>query len=106
MVLTGLGLKSFDDNVRAIMELHSRFASNLPANTLQSWAPVMDENDMCIEFSNRYFTPEHLASGYQSQDLDTSVDPFGLLRTHVHGGRHTEDNEVLYFERCADGTKG
>lgn len=102
LVLTGLGLKAFDNNVRAIMEIHSRFASDLPADTLQPWFPAMDDNDMCIELSNRYFTPEYLAGGYEKRELDDLVDPLGLLKTHAHGGRHTEDNEVLYFERIVE----
>ncbi|KAI0085727.1 hypothetical protein BDY19DRAFT_896156, partial [Irpex rosettiformis] len=104
LVLTGLGCESFDRSVRAVIEFHSRFAGRLPTDCLASWKPMVDDQFLCLELSNRYVTPTHLAPSYDSATFDESIDPFGLLRAKV-GGQRTEDNIVLYYERVTDGDK-
>lgn len=101
VVLTGLGNADFENCVRAVVELHSRFASHLPGDTLQPLTRIVDDDHLCLEFSNRFFTPEHLATPYESVPFSDLVDPFGLLAAKAEGLHHTEDNEVLYFERVA-----
>lgn len=103
VVLTGLGCEEFDGSVRAIIALHSRFAMHLPSDMLNEWKPVTDEDLLCLEFANRYFTPNYLAKQYDQSDLPDSVDPMRLLRSKAKGGCHTEDNQVLYFEKTHDG---
>ncbi|KAI0083288.1 hypothetical protein BDY19DRAFT_900527, partial [Irpex rosettiformis] len=102
LVLTGLGEEQFDNAVKAVIELHSRFASHLPAESLQSWSPIKDEDTLCLELSNRYFTPDYLSKEYDSIPIDESIDPLGILRTKAVRGKHTEDNVVLYYERLLD----
>ncbi|KAI0083167.1 hypothetical protein BDY19DRAFT_861843, partial [Irpex rosettiformis] len=102
LVLTGLGEKHFDNAVKAILELHSRFASHLPADSLQSWSPAKDEDMLCLELSNRYFTPDYLAEEYDIVSVDETIDPLGILQAKGAGGKHTEDNVVLYYERILD----
>lgn len=86
------------------MELRGRFADHLPADTLQEWTPVTDDDMLCLEASNRYFTPSYLASEYDPVELGDIIDPLGLLKAKTAGSRRTEDNEVLYYERivCKD----
>lgn len=100
-MLTGLGCTAFDESVRAIIEIHSRFDTLLPSNSLQPWNPVNDNETLCLEFSNRYFTPEFLASGYDDASIPTVVDPLGLLQGKCGTGRHTEDNQVFYYEKIS-----
>lgn len=102
VVLTGLGCDEFDGSVRAIIALHSQFATHLPADTLNEWKPVTDDNLLCLEFANRYFTPNHLATQYDRVELTESVDPRGLLQSKARGGYHTEDNQVWYYEKTGD----
>ncbi|KAI0083195.1 hypothetical protein BDY19DRAFT_900690, partial [Irpex rosettiformis] len=104
LVLTGLGSKEFDDCIRAVVAIHSRFASHLPADALQPWVPVTDDGDLCLELSNRYFTPKHLAAEYEVSKINDDLDPLGLLKSRAGGLHHTEDNEVLYFERMKEPT--
>ncbi|KAI0083661.1 hypothetical protein BDY19DRAFT_998389 [Irpex rosettiformis] len=102
LVLTGLGEGHFDSAVKAIIELQSRFASHLPVDSLQPWSPIKDEDMLCLELSNRYFTPDYLAAGYDVVSIDESIDPLGILRAKAASGKHTEDNVVLYYERLLD----
>lgn len=98
LVLTGLGYEAFEKSVRALIELHSHFANSLPSGTLEAWHPIADQDDMCMEFSNRYLTPGHLAVIYETASFDDLTDPLYLLRGKS-GGRRTEDNVVLYYDR-------
>lgn len=100
-MLMGLGCDLFDKSAKAIMEIHSRFAANLPTDTLENWKPQLDEEFLCVELSNRYLTPDRLATSYDVVPFDETIDPFGLLRGVV-GGKRTEDNVVLYYERIPD----
>ncbi|KAI0083770.1 hypothetical protein BDY19DRAFT_899792, partial [Irpex rosettiformis] len=102
LILTGLGCKEFDNSVRAVIEIHSKFASHLPVNSLQPWKPIVDNEQLCLEFANRYFTADYLASKYQTVSLNSMIDPIGLLTAQTKGDRHTEDNEVLYFEKITN----
>ncbi|KAI0084090.1 hypothetical protein BDY19DRAFT_997941 [Irpex rosettiformis] len=102
LVLTGLGEKGFDNAVKAVIELQSRFASHLPVDSLQSWSPIKDEDKLCLELSNRYFTPDYLTTEYDTVSLDESIDPLEILRTKTTNGKHTEDNVVFYYEQLLD----
>ncbi|KAI0083213.1 hypothetical protein BDY19DRAFT_900618, partial [Irpex rosettiformis] len=104
LVLTGLGCELFDRSVKAVIEFHSRLASHLPTDSLTSWKPLVVDQFLCLELSNRYVTPSHLAASYDSATFDESIDPFGLLRAKVIGQR-TDDNIVLYYERILDHDK-
>ena len=54
-----------------------------------------------LEFANRYWSmPEEVAVGEELEVSDT-IDPFGILRLGQGQGKHTTDNEVLYYERKA-----
>jgi hypothetical protein len=99
VVLTGLGCNLFDQAACAILEIHSMFASCLPANSLQAWKPQKDGGSVCIEFSNRYLTQSRYAET-ALVELRSDVDPKGILAARMHEveAEHTEDNEVLYFE--------
>jgi hypothetical protein len=103
VVLTGLGCETFDQAARAILEIHSMFASSLPANSLQSWRPQKDSGDVCIEFSNRYLTRSRYSES-ALVELSPDVDPKGVIATCMQNleAEHTEDNEVLYFERVVE----
>ena len=105
VVLTGLGSEMFDKNAKAIIEIRSRFAAHLPDGVLETWKPLLDEDFICIELSNRYLTPDRLSHSYDSVPFDASIDPFGLLRDK-EGGRRTEDNVVLYYERVRQLDRG
>lgn len=105
MTITGLGCEQFDEAVKAIIELHSVFASHLPADVLLPWSPIIDDNNLCLEFNNRYFTPEHLAKEYNASTITNTIDPMGLLNAIAESCQHTEDNDVLYFEKAIDGEK-
>ncbi len=106
LVLTGLGSEEFDNCVRAVIQFHSRFASHLPSDTLQPWSPIKDDEHLCLELSNRYYTPDNLVSQYEEASVSDTIDPMGLLRAKGNGLRHTEDNDVLYFERLPDEQRG
>ena len=66
---------------------------------------MTDDQHLCLELSNRFFTPDHLASEYATATMNQYVDPIGILSHIGNGPRHTEDNEVLYFERT-ESTQG
>ena len=98
LVLSGLGSDLFDKCAKAILEIHSRFATHLPNDSLESWKPLIDEEVICLELTNRYLTPDRLAAIYDTVPFDETIDLFGLLRGKA-GGKRTEDNVVLYYER-------
>lgn len=93
-----MGCEQFEKAVKAVIEFHSRFENSLPSGTLEAWHPITDQDDLCLEFANRYLTPGRLASVYESATFDKVIDPFGLL-LEKGGGRRTEDNVVLYYDR-------
>ncbi|KAI0091807.1 hypothetical protein BDY19DRAFT_991481 [Irpex rosettiformis] len=105
LVLTGLGNDDFETAARAVLEIHTLFASTLPDNALLPWKPIRDEDFVCIEFSNRFFE-----TGGDSESrivqLSADIDPMGFLRAHCPTGRHTEDNVVLYYERHINPNSG
>ncbi|KAI0681952.1 hypothetical protein BC835DRAFT_1311726 [Cytidiella melzeri] len=99
LTLTGLSLSNFDSNLRAVSEVHSYFADNLPNGALQPLKHNKDGGHSYLEVSNRYFTQEVDDMGYPDIAIDPYIDPHGILTSKVTTGRHTEDNTVLYFER-------
>ena len=98
VILTGFGCETFDKCAKAILEIHTRLSSHLPTNALESWAPQVDEGCLCLELTNRYLTPDRLASVYESVPVEDTIDPLGLLR-RVSASKRTEDNVVLFYER-------
>ncbi|KAI0337021.1 hypothetical protein BDW22DRAFT_1340590, partial [Trametopsis cervina] len=102
VVLTGLGSGVFDTMGRAVMEVHSYLASTLPDGSLQPWVPRKDEDCICLEFSNRYFTPLNNTDHQEGIPFSKTVDPNGVLGRYAMEMKHTEDNEVLYFERTSE----
>lgn len=93
-----MGYDQFEKAVKAVIEFHSCFANLLPSGTLEVWHPITDQDDLCLEFANRYLTPDRLATVYESASFDDVTDPLGLLRGKG-GGIRTEDNIVLYYDR-------
>lgn len=88
--------------MRAIIALHSRFAAHLPTDSLNEWKPVIDEDLLCLEFANRYLTPNYLVMQYDQLDIPESVDSLKLLQSKAKGGYHTEDNQVQYYEKMCN----
>lgn len=84
------------------MEIHSYLGSTLPDGCLQPWVPKKDEDCICLDFSNRYFTSANDMNALESIPFNKAVDPSGLLHRHAVEVKHTEDNEVLYFERSSE----
>ncbi|KAI0788939.1 hypothetical protein BC629DRAFT_1288231, partial [Irpex lacteus] len=103
VVITGLGGEQFEDCVRAIMAIHTQFAAQFPPDVLLPWAPQNEDGHVCLEFSNRYFSP--ISDPGAALEFDTSVDPQGILKNLDVAGKHTEDNKVLYYERVAKKTQ-
>ncbi|KAI0336905.1 hypothetical protein BDW22DRAFT_1302684, partial [Trametopsis cervina] len=99
VTLTGLGCEAFDTAGRAIMEIHSYLSDTLPDGSLQPWTPMKDEDCICLEFSNRYFTLGGNMTDGESIPFPKAVDPNGVLGRYAPELKHTDDNEVLYFER-------
>ena len=99
VVVSGLGSEAFDRCARAILEVHAKLAAALPPGTLEEWKPIMDEGKICLEFSNRYFAVSSDGENLHTVSLSSEIDPFGLLAEAVPDGRHTEDNQVLYYDR-------
>lgn len=95
--LSGLGSTQFEDCGRAILGIHSKFASQLPPDTLLPWTLQRSEGNVCLEFSNRYFSP--IAHSAPALEFDTAVDPQGILKNLEVAGKFTEDNRVVYYER-------
>lgn len=79
------------------MAVHSQFAAQFPPDTLLPWSPSREDGDVCLEFSNRYFSP--LDDPAPPLEFDSAVDPQGILLNLDVAGKHTEDNKVLYYER-------
>ncbi len=98
IVLTGLGTKEFSQAARAVLAIHSMFASSLPGDTLIPWSPITDSGHKCLEFSNRYFSTGQL-DGTSPAEFDVGMDPKGILAGLEVNGKYTDDNIVLYFER-------
>lgn len=59
----------------------------------------MVNGHLALTFTNRYFSTPEEASGKEDRQLSAYVDPLNILREAVPRGVHTQDNEVLYFER-------
>lgn len=74
------------------------FASQLPAESLVPWTPIVDAGHQCLEFSNRYFSRSPLDMQNLAK-FDHGIDPKGILAALDVQGRYTEDNVVLYFEK-------
>ncbi|KAI0338187.1 hypothetical protein BDW22DRAFT_1338408 [Trametopsis cervina] len=99
VMLTGLNCEAFNTAGRAIIEIHSYLSSTLPDGSLQAWTPAKDEGSICLEFSNRYFMSGDRVDELDSIPFTKEVDPKGILHGHMQGLAHTEENEVLYFEK-------
>ncbi|KAI0346337.1 hypothetical protein BDW22DRAFT_1302883, partial [Trametopsis cervina] len=100
VVLTGLGSDRFDDCGRAVMEIHSYFSTVLPPDTLLPWNIIRDEGNICLEFANRYFASMDLSMPEQQAiEFSKATDPNRVLENLASDLIHTDDNEVLYFER-------
>ena len=105
ITITGLGSKEFEAAARAVLQIHTLFASTMPENTIVPWTPMRDTDHICLEFANRYF------KGKGDDDatvvaLGNDIDPMGLLRSRCNEGEHTEDNAVLYYRRITDPNTG
>ena len=99
IIVTGLGSASFENCVRAVLEMQTKLSSALPPDSLQEWRPTTSEGHLCLEFSNRYFATAADGDHLNTIGLPSEVDPFGLLAEAVPSGRYTEDNQVLYYDR-------
>ncbi|KAI0340233.1 hypothetical protein BDW22DRAFT_1334836 [Trametopsis cervina] len=99
VVLTGLNCEAFNAAGRAIIEIHSYLSSTLPDGSLQAWTPAKDDDSICLEFSNRYFMSGDRVDKLDSIPFTREVDPKGILHGRIQGLTHTEENEVLYFEK-------
>ncbi|KAI0688792.1 hypothetical protein BC835DRAFT_1283984, partial [Cytidiella melzeri] len=97
LTLTGLSLSNFDSNLRAVSEVHSYFADNLPNGALQPLKHNKDGGHSYLEVSNRYFTQEVDDMGYPDIAIDPYIDPHGILTSKVTTGRHTKENTVLKY---------
>ncbi len=97
VVITGLGSPEFEDCARAILAVHYQLAAQFPPDVLIPWSPVHENGNVCLEFSNRYFSP--IDDPSPALDFDTAVDPQGILQTLDIAGKYTEENRVLYYER-------
>jgi len=97
--LAGIGISNFDSYISTIINIHQLFSSQYHKDGLLPWHPVKEHSVHILEFGNWYFTPREFCGGKDSLPLGKLVDPYGILsdRTH-HNGKHTEDNQVLYFE--------
>jgi len=97
--LAGIGISNFDSYISTIINIHQLFSSQYHKDGLLPWHPVKEHGVHILEFGNRYFTPREFCGGEDSLPLGKLVDPYGILsdRTH-HNGKHTKDNQVLYFE--------
>lgn len=62
---------------------------------------MTNEGNLCLEFSNRYFATAADGDHLNTISLPSEVDPLGLLAEAVPSGRHTEDNQVLYYDRIS-----
>lgn len=101
IVLSGLGLDRFEKYTTAILSIRNVLDGSLPAGALQAWTPVSENGYVGIEFGNRYFSTNEEADGRLAVPLSKDMDPFNILSQIIGKGIHTEDNEVVYFERRA-----
>lgn len=98
VLLSGLGLDAFERNVEAISAIRQAFDGQVSEGDLPAWKPNREHGSLALPFSNRFFTASRDCGKEQPVDLSI-VDPLRILRTAVPDGMHTDDNEVLYFER-------
>ncbi|KAL6301050.1 hypothetical protein BKA93DRAFT_739447 [Sparassis latifolia] len=97
--LAGLGAKSFDNGIKAIINLHQLMSERVNRATLTPWTPRRIQNEVLLDFSNRYFSSPKDAVGEEAIEFGIETDPFGILKNQIEGYIHTTDNKVLYYER-------
>jgi hypothetical protein len=78
-------------------------------STLESWplSYLGDIQTLCLDASNRYFTPSKDAPGERNTPFHNDVDPHRILTNMMSGSTgltfiHTEDNQVRYYKSRKD----
>ena len=69
---------------------------------LQEWRPEVEDGNVGLVFSNRYFTPCREDVNWLDMDFPQLVDPYprrALTKLKSATLRHLEDNIVLYLHR-------
>lgn len=108
VTLTGLGSQSFEhivENCRRAYSMFSRYTPNarlVPSPEFLGRQRVGGSDDTdeysTITASNRFFTPSKQAAGLTVVDINSELDPRGILeKVDKTKWLHTEDNAVDYY---------
>ena len=101
MTLSGLGSAKFKDAVSAILKIHQYFQQHCPEGQMDGWEPRKERGYPVVSAGARYLSTKANTSSEQVIPLSEVIDPIGILARAVPGGLHTQENQVLYFERVA-----
>lgn len=102
--ITGYGNRTFETLVTDIAKIHTFFKRAVGPQLLDDLGISDADGYSAIDASNRYFSPRtELTSEADKCLITDDMDPKGSLRKAAGTSYiHTEDNKVLYFEKCDD----
>ena len=98
--VTAFGHSVYDSLIANIATVHSIFRRAVGDRLIKECVNSTFEEWPAIEAANRYFTPKAVARLEDIRPIGTDVDPFGSLQRAASSSFvHTEENQVLYFQR-------
>jgi hypothetical protein len=104
VTLVGLGTATFNDALDGIDEIYGIFSRALPEGSLGPGDCIVRSGDPALHMSNRLLTPKKDALNMNAIELESGVDPHGVLKAIINEGEYVywDDNEVKYFESKTD----
>ena len=72
---------------------------------MDTWEPRKERGHPVLTVGTRYLTPRGNDPTPQVVPMEDNVDPLNILQSLVPAAVHTAENQVLYFERLAKGTR-
>lgn len=97
LVLSGLGIESFDNAVQGTKLIHQSFVSHLREEKVKDWELRKDGDNLILAFHNRLLTPYKDLRGEEVLDM-SAVDPLKVLQGRLTSEVYTSDNQVEYWQ--------
>ena len=100
ILVTGLGLKAFDDAIQALGNIHGLFAADAVCGNLQQFSTVEKHGFDCIKITNRFLTPRLNAPG-EEEDRESLaiIDPRGYLKKAAKDRYIPHNENVVQYYR-------
>jgi len=99
VTLSGLGGKSFNLAIEAVLAVQSMLCRQFPDDSLEEWRPNLFMDSPTLVISNRYFSERRRCPHGDSIPFHPDVDPKGILWKMI-GEKllHTQENHVDYYQ--------